>query len=99
MPRADQASPTGGEPAVEAGEPVFGGSRRNNLSTSRRITSTRAMRVQNQDAPPRPRQAPSVAPRKVVRYKMVVIGDGGVGKTALTIQVNNFCAPLRMELT
>jgi hypothetical protein len=99
MPRVDQASPTGGELAVEAVEPVFGGSRRNNSSISRRITSPRTMRIQNQDAPPRPRQVPSVTPRKVVQYKMIVIGDGGVGKTALTIQVNNFCAPLRMELT
>jgi Prion-inhibition and propagation len=98
MPRADQASPTGGEPAGEVAEPEFGVSRRNNLSILRRIISPRTMRIQNQDAPPRLRQVPSVTPRKVVLYKMVVLGEG-VGKTILTIQVSVCCALLRMELT
>jgi hypothetical protein len=99
MPRVDQASPTGGEPAVEVIRPESGGSRRNNSSILRRIISPTTARIQNQDAPPRLRQVPSRTPRKMVLYKMVVLGDGGVGKTALTLQVNICGALFRMVLT
>jgi hypothetical protein len=92
MPRVDQASPTEGEPAAEVVEPEFGGSRRNNFSILRRMISPRIMRIQSQDALPRIRQAPSLTPRKMVLYKIITMGDGGVGKTALTIQVNICCA-------
>lgn len=30
---------------------------------------------------------------KMTLYKLVVLGDGGVGKTALTIQVSAFISP------
>jgi Prion-inhibition and propagation len=92
MPRVDQASPTEGEPAAEVVEPEVGGPRRNNISILRRMISPRIMRIQSQDALPRIRQALSLTPRKMVLYKIITMGDGGVGKTALTIQVNICCA-------
>lgn len=35
---------------------------------------------------------------KMTLYKLVVLGDGGVGKTALTIQVPEFPFPLSLPL-
>ena len=87
MPRVDQASPTGGEPAAEVVEP-----RRNNFSILRRVISPRIMRIQSQDVLPRLRQVPSLTPPKMVLYKIMTMGDGGVGRTALAIQVNICCA-------
>ena len=39
----------------------------------------------------------SAPPDNAVTYKLVVVGEGGVGKSALTIQVNltSSCAELR----
>lgn len=37
---------------------------------------------------------------KMTLYRLVVLGDGGVGKTALTIQVSSSCRTLQtLELT
>jgi small GTP-binding protein len=98
-PRVAQAGPTGGEPAMEVAEPELGGSRGNSLGILRRIIPTKTVRTHKQDALPRLPRVPSLTSRKTARYRIVVLGDGGVGKTALTIQVSIYCALFRMELT
>lgn len=66
----------------------------------RRITTARTARLTNEQTQPRPPQLPAgalqttEAPSKMSLYKLVLLGDGGVGKTAFTLQVC-FCYSLR----
>ena len=39
-----------------------------------------------------------MAAGKMALYKLVVLGDGGVGKTALTIQVSRHDTPIQIDL-